>query len=223
MSSEARKTRNAFYARPWDGKKRHYDILKEGAIALVVVGVLTVVFAALFSSPDDAAITFKQWAGDSPDSFYATVVSQLAGSSETAGYGPPYNTNSDGLSIGPLATQSWQGVAHPVDTAQDFVILPLESQADPNPAKAALDAACAAHNATMQCFERRLDGPQDKGISQTHLSEGLVDDPLIQGVEVDDQIGQFRHAHIVACLVQMFTERVNRTIGRAGSSNTVCG
>ncbi len=140
MSRETRRTRNAFYARPWDGKKRHYDIVKEGVIALVVVGALVVAFAAIFSSPDDTAITFKQWAGDSPDSFYATTVSQLAGTSETAGYGPPYNTNSDGLSIGPLNTQSWQGVAHPVDTAQDFVILPLESQADPNPAKAALDA-----------------------------------------------------------------------------------
>lgn len=76
MSTTDRKERNEFYARPWAGKNRHYDILKEGAIALVIVGLLVVGFSALFSSPDDPAITFKQWAADSPDSFYATAVSQ---------------------------------------------------------------------------------------------------------------------------------------------------
>jgi hypothetical protein len=125
MTRPSRKEREAFYAQPWAGKNRHYDIFKEGAIAFVVVGVLVVAFAALFSSPDDKTITFKQWATDSPDTFYATTVSQLAGTSETAGYGAPYNEGSDGLTIGPLALQKWGGIAHPVDAAQDFVITPL--------------------------------------------------------------------------------------------------
>lgn len=138
MSRESRKAREAFYARPWAGPNRKYDILKEGTIALVVVGVLVVLLSALFSSPDDKAITFKQWASDSPDTFYATIVSQLASTSETAGYGPPYNSNSEGLSVGPLMTQSWQGVAHPVDTVSDFVITPLETSNPGLVAKAAL-------------------------------------------------------------------------------------
>ncbi|HEY5120158.1 MAG TPA: hypothetical protein VII84_01130, partial [Acidimicrobiales bacterium] len=72
MSRESRKARNAFYARPWTGPNRHYDILKEGAIALLVVTVLVVGLSALFSSPDDPALTFKGWATSDggADTFY---------------------------------------------------------------------------------------------------------------------------------------------------------
>ncbi len=123
--STATKERNAFFARPWKGPNREYDIFKEGFIALVVVGFLVVALSALFSSPDDPEITFKQWAQADSASFYQTVVTQLSGESETAGYGAPYNEGSDGLSVGPLTMQKWGGVTHPVDTAQDFVITPL--------------------------------------------------------------------------------------------------
>jgi hypothetical protein len=138
MSRESRKTREAFYARPWTGPNRHYDILKEGAIALAIVSVLVVALSALFSSPDDPALTFKGWAASDSDSFYATAVAQLAGSSESAGYGAPYNENGDGVSLGPLALQKWGGVTHPIDNAQDMVIGPLESQVEPNDVSAAL-------------------------------------------------------------------------------------
>lgn len=134
----SRKERNAFYARPWTGPNRHYDIFKEGAIALLVVTVLVVGLSALFSSPDDPSLTFKGWAGDAPDNLYAVSVQQLAGTSGTAGYGPPYNSNSDGVSIGPLFLQKWGGVTHPVDAANDFVITPLSSQVEPNDVSAAL-------------------------------------------------------------------------------------
>ena len=46
----------------------------------------------MFSSPDEPALTFKGWATSAPDNFYATTVAELAGTSESAGYGPPYNT-----------------------------------------------------------------------------------------------------------------------------------
>lgn len=144
MSRESRKAREAFYARPWTGPNRHYDILKEGAIALAIVSVLVVALSALFSSPDDPAVTFKSWAAEDADSFYATAVSQLAGSSESAGYGAPYNENSDGLSLGPLFLQKWGGVTHPVDNAQDMVIGPLSSQVEPNDVTAALKTWTAA-------------------------------------------------------------------------------
>jgi hypothetical protein len=138
MSRESRKARKAFDARPWTGPNRHYDILKEGAISLAVVTLLVVGLSALFSAPDDPALTFKGWAAEDADSFYATAVAQLAGSSESAGYGAPYNENSDGLNLGPLFLQKWGGVTHPVDNAQDMVIGPLESQVEPNDVSAAL-------------------------------------------------------------------------------------
>ena len=90
---------------PWTGPTRHYDIVKEGVIAVLVVGLLALGLSALFSAPDDPALTFKGWATSAPDNFYATTVSELAGTSESAGYGPPYNNASDGIAIGPLKPQ----------------------------------------------------------------------------------------------------------------------
>ena len=37
----------------WKGGHSPYDIIKEGTIALVVVGLLTIILATLFGSPDD--------------------------------------------------------------------------------------------------------------------------------------------------------------------------
>ncbi|MBI1377305.1 MAG: hypothetical protein GC157_07475 [Frankiales bacterium] len=149
--------RRAFEARPWTGPTRHYDILKEGAIALVVVTLLVVGLAALFSSPDDPALTFKGWATDSPDTLYATTVSELAGTSETAGYGPPYNTNSDGLSVGPLFLQKLGGVTHPIDTAQDFVVTPLQSTIEPADVTQALGTWTAAGADQQQAWATAYD------------------------------------------------------------------
>jgi hypothetical protein len=140
MTTKARKD---FWARPWAGPNRHYDIFKEGAIALVITSLLVVGLSALFSSPDDPSLTYQGWAQDAPDNFYATAVQQLAGTSGTATYGPPYNEG-DGLTIGPLALQKWGGVTHPVDTVNDFVITPLSSQAEPSNVTDALKAWNAA-------------------------------------------------------------------------------
>ena len=130
-------------SRPWTGKTRRYDIVKEGVIAILVVGVLALALSALFSSPDDPVLTFQGWAKSAPANFYTTTVQELAGTSESAGYGPPYNTASDGLTAGPLNMQKLMGVRIPVDTAQDFVITPLQTQQQP----AAVSAAVTAWNA----------------------------------------------------------------------------
>ena len=45
----------------WSGRYRDYDLVKEFVIALVVVSVLTVGLAALFSSPDVKQITISTW------------------------------------------------------------------------------------------------------------------------------------------------------------------
>src|SRR5664279_1495632 len=126
-------------SREWQGPWRRYDIVKEGVIAIVVVSVLTVLLAGLFSSPDEPPLTFQGWASSAPDNFYATAVQELAGTSTSAGYGPPYNSAADGVSVGPIAPQQWFGVTHPVDAANDFVVTPLRSQQQPTDVAAALD------------------------------------------------------------------------------------
>ncbi len=136
---------------PWTGPTRHYDIVKEGVIAILVVGLLALGLSALFSSPDDHVLTFQGWAQSAPDNFYATTVQELAGTSESAGYGPPYNDASSGLNTGPLYMQKWMGVRIPVDTAQDFVITPLHTQLQPPVVAGALqtwDAASADQQAS---------------------------------------------------------------------------
>ena len=125
-------------AQEWKGPSRRYDILKEGVVAIVVVSILTVLMSGMFGSPDEPQLTIKAWAANARDNFYATTVQELAGTSESAGYGPPYNTAGTGLSVGPLAPQKWFGVTHPVDPASDFVITPLHSQQQPADVAAAL-------------------------------------------------------------------------------------
>ena len=112
MSGASREARTRLAAE-WTGPWRRYDIVKEGVIALVVVSVLTVLLAGLFSSPDEPQLTFKGWAASAPDNFYATAVQELAGTSESAGYGPPYNTAATAVAVGPLAPQQWFGVTPP--------------------------------------------------------------------------------------------------------------
>ncbi len=129
---------------PWTGPTRRYDIVKEGVVAILVVAVLTLSLAALFSSPDEPALTFKGWATSAPDNFFATTVAVLAGTSESASYGPPYNNAGNGLTVGPINMQKAMGVRIPVDPANDFVITPLESQQQPTQVTDALAAWKAA-------------------------------------------------------------------------------
>ena len=58
---------------------RHYDIVKEFVIATVVVVLLTVALAALFSSPDEKSLTVKGWANSNGPDFVTTAVAELDG------------------------------------------------------------------------------------------------------------------------------------------------
>jgi hypothetical protein len=108
---------------------RPYDLVREFVIALVIVGLLTVLLAAVFSSPDRKAITLAAWAHGAPTDVVATATAELAGTSASAGYGPPYNRASEGQKLGPLPLQKWGGVRIPVDSANDLVITPLRTTA----------------------------------------------------------------------------------------------
>jgi hypothetical protein len=109
---------------------RPYDLVKEFVVALIVVTLLTVGLAAAFSSPDEKAITMRDWANAAPNDVVATAVGELAGTTTSAGFGPPYNTAADGASLGPLKLQKWAGVTIPVDSAQDLVLTPLAGVTD---------------------------------------------------------------------------------------------
>ena len=106
---------------------RPYDLVKEFVVAVLVMGVLTVVLAAVFSSPDRKAITLADWAKAAPADVVATATAELAGTSTSAGYGAPYNQASEGQKLGPLPLQKWGGVRIPVDSANDLVISPLQT------------------------------------------------------------------------------------------------
>jgi hypothetical protein len=112
----------------WKGGHTPYDIVKEGAIALLAVAILTLVLAIVFGSPDEAAITLKSWSNAAPTDFAQDALSQLNGTSETATYGPPYNNASIGQELGPLSLAKWVGVTMSINTANVFVIDPLKTQ-----------------------------------------------------------------------------------------------
>ena len=112
---------------PYSFGSRPYDLVKEFVIALVAVVVLTVVLAAVFSSPDVKPMTIAAWATDDPGDFTTTALAELDGSSATAGYGPPYNSATGGQKLGPLAIAKTAGVTHPIDTMDAFVLKPLAS------------------------------------------------------------------------------------------------
>jgi hypothetical protein len=131
MTRPTRRQREAFYAQPWAGETRRYDIVKEFFIALLAMVLLTGGLAVIFGSPDRPAITLSAWATAAPADFAATAVAELDGSSGTATYGAPYiDDPTAGQKLGPLALQRWGGVREPVDTAQEFVIGPLATSTD---------------------------------------------------------------------------------------------
>ena len=73
-----------------------YDLIKELCIAVGVIALLAVLLTILFSSPDDKPSTIGQWSHQLPAELRDDRGrQQLAGTSGTATYGPPYNHNGD--------------------------------------------------------------------------------------------------------------------------------
>jgi hypothetical protein len=129
---------------------RPYDLVKEFVIALVVVGLLTGALAAALSSPDRKAISLSSWANAAPDDVVATATAELAGTSTSASYGPPYNHADVGQKLLGLSTQKWGGYTTPIDSANDLVINPLRTMSNEPKLTAALktwDQASAGQQA----------------------------------------------------------------------------
>ncbi len=140
-------------AEAWQGPTRPYDILKEASAATAIVLVLVVVLAALLSSPDLPPVTVQSWAKVAPADFLATAGSELAGTSETATYGPPYNHGSAFVQGIGISWQELAGVRIPIDAADAFVLSPLEKESATDPSLAtALARYRAAPPATQHAW-----------------------------------------------------------------------
>lgn len=111
------------------GRLYRYDLLKEASIAFGVLVVLVLLLAVLFSSPDPKPITFQSWAQAQPGDFVSTTLSELDGTSETAQYGPPYNSGSGSTQkLAGICFECASGTRIPVDAPNDFVLNPLKAQ-----------------------------------------------------------------------------------------------
>jgi hypothetical protein len=134
------------------GQTRPYDLVKEFVIAVVVVALLTVTLAVLFSSPDEKALTLRDWAAGDGNDFVATATAELAGASTSAQYGAPYNnTPGAGQKVFPIHTQSWTGVRIPVNSAKDLVLDPLAAV----PGDPALSSALSQYRTASSAQQNR--------------------------------------------------------------------
>ncbi len=156
---------------PWPGPFVRYDLVKEFVVALVVMVGLAFLLTVLFSSPDDSPTTIQSWAQADPGDFVATAVTELDGSSEVAGYGPPYNHTPDATQkIGPLDLQSAAGVNIPIDTANDFVIAPLKEI----PGNPRLKLALAAYQAAPPALQKAWTDAYTAALPKARFAGGAM-------------------------------------------------
>jgi hypothetical protein len=147
----ARRAAAAADAGPWRGPNRRYDILKEGAIATVIVGVIVVLMAGILSSPDDPPVTVQSWARVVPADFLGTAATELDGTGVAASYGPPYNNGTGSVQqVGPINFQKLSGITEPVNGAQTFVLSPLSKLAPTAPPLASALARYTSAPAAQQ-------------------------------------------------------------------------
>jgi len=129
MKAKARVTQEEYYR---GVRMRPYDLVKELTYALVGIAALTLVLAAMLSSPDVPPVTIAGWAQTDPVDFVTTATGELQESTTSAGYGAPYNNAGGEQSWGPIAPQIWFGQRIPVDSAGAFVIQPLKTASSGN-------------------------------------------------------------------------------------------
>ena len=152
--------------REWKGAYRPYDLVKEASIALGVVLALVLLLTVVFSSPDEKPSTVQSWARTDPVDFVTTATTELDGSSDTGGYGPPYNHASDGQHLLFIYLQKWLGVSHPIDTAQDFVLAPLRSITG----QPALQAAVTAYESASPDQQTKWTAAYENALAKANAS-----------------------------------------------------
>ncbi len=157
----------------WTGAKRRYDLVKEATIALAVVAALTLLLAALFSSPDVKPVTVSAWSNTVPKDFLGTALSELDGTSGVATYGPPY-THVAGAGqniIGGLSLQRLVGVHLGIHPANAFVLDPLSIPAQTDPQ---LAAALSAYRAASPAQRHAWTAAYSKALEHARIVNGKV-------------------------------------------------
>ncbi len=154
----------------WRGPTRRYDIVKEATVATLVALILVVALAGFLSSPDIPPITVATWAKVAPADFVATAASELAGTSETATYGPPYNANGTPQRL-LFSPQAIVGVRNPINAAQTFVISPLEKVAPTDPT---LRAALNRYNNASPSTQTSWNNAYSKAVTKVSFHNGIA-------------------------------------------------
>jgi cell wall-associated NlpC family hydrolase len=165
----ARKAAAAADATAWRGPTRRYDIIKEATVATVVAVILVVALAGLLSSPDVPPVTVASWARIAPADFVATAATELAGTSETATYGPPYNHASGNSQSILFAPSTLIGVRQPIDAAQTFVLAPLAKVAPTDPT---LAAALHRYTSAAPAIRQGWDAAYLKAVTKVTFRNG---------------------------------------------------
>ena len=115
--------------------QKPYDLLKEALIVLGVIALVTLLLAAVFSSPDFPTVTAKDVAVNQPVAYVETCANILAGNSGIQDYGPPYSANTENAQrLFGIAPANWFGATVPIDPPTDFILKPLGSVAVLEPA-----------------------------------------------------------------------------------------
>jgi hypothetical protein len=148
-----------------------YDLVKEIVIALGAVTVMVLLLSAFLSSPDVAPVTIAAWSQADPVDFVTTATNELAGSTTSAGYGPPYNSVGPGQSWGPLSPQKWFGARIPVDSPNAFVIQPLQRASFGNKD---LGSALSAWQAASADQQGTWLGAYSKALPNATVTDGKV-------------------------------------------------
>ena len=162
-----RRTAKTIEAREWQGPVRRYDIIREGVAAVAVVVAATVALASILSSPDVHPITIRGWAVAAPDDFLGTAASELAGTSLSATYGPPYNHGSAAVQRIGVSWQNLAGVREPVDPTTMFVIDPLRATAGHDPS---LQSALGAWSSASHVQQTSWASAYAKAASKVHFT-----------------------------------------------------
>lgn len=141
-----------------------YDLVREFLLALAVVSVLVIILAAVLSSPDEAPLTLQGIARSNPQAYVQTSLDELDGNSGIASYGPPYNSGDGSVQyIGPISLQKLFGVHIPINTAQDYVLTPLNQVAPTYPG---LAAALHRYNSASSKQQGDWTAAYDKALSK---------------------------------------------------------
>ena len=166
---ERRKAQKAADAAPWRGPTRRYDIIKEGAVATLVVLVLSVALSWLLASPDVPSATIQSWAKTAPADFLATAATELNGTSGSATYGPPYNNATGSTQSLLFAPAKITGVTQPINAPRDFVTGPLGKLAPTSPQ---LATALATYNAATPAQRLAWANAYLKAVAHVKFSGG---------------------------------------------------